>query len=222
MKNIFKLMVLTSMLTLFLAGCGSNEEKANQTNGSGNTGNEEKQSEENNDNEKADDKQEKVPEGDVVRILEQNLTYTVNGEQKEDTAFLKYNDQQNYSMYVLPEYELTSEEPGKEILFFKTDDSVFMRIELLPAETEWTTVKDTTKSQLQAVSSEVTTPALPDDDFFKDATVMETSTESETVTAYLIDHGDMKMKLTLFSKKDADHRSPFIEMAKTILKGKSE
>lgn len=222
MKNILKLMALTSILTLFLTACGSNEEKAEHTNGNGKTTNEDKVIEEENKETEEADKQEKVPEGDVVRVLEQNMTYTVNGEQKEETAFLKYNDQQNYSMYVLPEYELTSEEPGKEILFFKADDSVFMRIELLPDETEWTTVKDTTKSQLQAVSSEVTSPALPDDEFFKDATVMEASTESETVTAYLINHGDMKMKLTIFSKKDADHRSPFIEMAKTIIKGKSE
>ena len=36
-----------------------------------------------------------------VRLMEQNLQYTINGEAKEETAFLKNSDNQPFSLYVL-------------------------------------------------------------------------------------------------------------------------
>ena len=161
---------------------------------------------------------EKGNEEGLIRIMEQNIDYTVNDEQKEQTAFLKYNDNQNYSMYVLPEYELSAEEPNKDVLMWTEDDSIFMRIELLPADAEWTLVEENSKAQLAAVGPEVKETQTPEDPFFNNAWAMETKSGSDIVTTYLIKNEEQPIKLTLFTKEDADHRNVFIEMAKTIMK----
>jgi hypothetical protein len=131
---------------------------------------------------------------------------------------LKYNDNQHYSMYVLPEYELTAEEPNKDVLFWSNDDSVFMRIELLPADIDWSMMEENTKAQLTAVGPEVKDAEIPDDPFFENAWGMETKSGTETVTAYLIKNEKQPLKLTLFTKDNADHKDAFLEMGKTINK----
>lgn len=156
----------------------------------------------------------------IIRILEQNLKYSINGEEKEKTAFLKHNDNQNYSMYVLPEYELTAEEPNKDVLFWSEDDSIFMRIELLPADANWEAVLENTKAQLSAVNQEIIEIEVPEDPFFKGASALEATAENDTVTAYLIKGENQLLKLTLFTKETADHKQAFIEMAKTIISKK--
>ncbi|PAK74401.1 hypothetical protein, partial [Micrococcus luteus] len=69
----------------------------------------------------------------------------------EETAVLEKSDNQNYSMYVLPSYELTAEEPNKDVLYLTDNDQVFMRIELLPEDTDWEMAEENAKSQLTAV-----------------------------------------------------------------------
>ena len=216
MFNYLKPLTLICLTALFIAGCGSTDVKnsadsaAKPTAATENTDQEQK----NNGQEQTETKNE---EG-IIRILEQNLQYTINGEQKEQTAFLKYNDNQNYSMYVLPEYELTAEEPNKDVIFWSEDDSIFMRIELLPADVDWSLMEENTQAQLTAVNPEVTQIDVPEDPFFENSWALETKSGEEVVTSYLIKNEKQPLKLTLFTKENADHKDPFIEMSKTILK----
>lgn len=219
MNKLVKPFAVISLSALFMAGCGSAEQSAEKTPAKTVTTPDNTEKEQANGQETTEQKQSEDKGDDgVIRILEQNFTYKVNGEQKEETAFLKYNDNQNYSMYVLPEYELTGEEPNKDVLFWKDDDSVFMRIELLPADTDWALMEENTKAQLTAVGPDVKEAEIPADAFFKNAWAMETKSGSETVTSYLIKNEQQPIKLTLFTKDTADHRNAFLEMGKTILK----
>jgi hypothetical protein len=217
MGTFQKIITISGFMVLLLAGCGTANEQMEKENINGDTSTEQTTKPE--QEEKLDDPE--INEG-IVRILEQNLTYTVNNEQKVGTAFLKYDDAQSYSMYVLPEYELSAEEPNKDVILFTADDSFFMRIELFPSEVDWTTIKDTTKSQLAAVNSEVRNIEPPNEEFFANATAMEATQNGDIVTAYLINTSNLKFKLTMFTKTDADHRNAFIEMAKTIIQEKAE
>lgn len=215
MIKLIKPFAVIGLSALFIAGCGSAEQsepadKAPAAKPAAAPENSEKENE-------TTEQTEQNDEG-IIRILEQNLTYQVNGEQKEDTAFLKYNDNQNYSMYVLPGYELTGEEPNKDVLFWTGDDSVFMRIELLPADIDWALMEENTKAQLTAVSPDVTEAETPEDPFFENAWAMETKSGSDTVTSYLIKNEKQPIKLTLFTKDNAEHKNAFLEMGKTILK----
>ncbi|MBU8877611.1 hypothetical protein BGM26_01240 [Bacillus sp. FJAT-29790] len=230
MKTLAKWMLITGLLGMILAGCGTSQTSGDSTNGTAPTNNVDDENQNADDQDAGESQGEKGNSEDnaeenkdgVVRILEQNIQYKVNGETKEETAFLKNNDNQHYSMYVLPDYELTAEEPNKDILFLAENDQVFMRIELLPDDVEWSLMEETTKSQLEAVNEEVETIEAPSDEFFQSATVMEASTDEETVTAYLIKNKKQPLKLTIFTKSNLDVKDAFVQMAKTIMKEKAE
>lgn len=221
MNKLVKPFAVISLSALFIAGCGSAEEAADKKpSAKPVTAPESAEKDQSKEQDTAKQEQNEQAEGEgVVRILEQNVSYKINGEQKEETAFLKYNDNQNYSMYVLPEYELTGEEPNKDVLYWTNDDSVFMRIELLPADIDWAMMEENTKAQLSAVGPDVKDAEIPEDPFFENAWAMETKSGSESVTSYLIKNEKQPIKLTLFTKDNADHKNAFLEMGKTIEKG---
>ncbi|MBT2683597.1 hypothetical protein [Bacillus sp. ISL-37] len=215
MNKLAKSFAIIGLSALFIAGCGSPEESDSTDKA---PAAQPAAAPEKNEEDQKKTEQEKDTEEGLIRIMEQNIAYTVNGEQKEETAFLKYNDNQHYSIYVLPEYELSAEEPNKDVLMWTEDDSVFMRIELLPADAEWALVEENSKAQLAAVGPEVKEAQTPEDPFFNNTWAMETKSGSDIVTTYLIKNEEQPLKLTLFTKEEADHRNAFLEMAKTIMK----
>jgi hypothetical protein len=155
----------------------------------------------------------------LVRILEQNLSYKINNNIYEKTAFLKYNDNQNYSIYVLPGYELIVDEPTQDLLYFADDEAISMRIELLSDNVDWESLKKTTYAELSSLhnTDRVKTSFLKDN-YFKDLTVQEIRMEDDIVTTYFINHSEIKLKLTMNTKTKEDHRDAFFQMAKTIMK----
>lgn len=152
-----------------------------------------------------------------TQAAEQTISYTLNEESKSETAKLTKSDNQKFSLYVLPNFELTAEEPYKDLLFLSENDAISMRIEILPADTDLESLKTNTLTQLQAVNETVQTLNPPNDEFLQNATILESSNNSgEVVTAYLIDQKDAIIKLTLFTKNQSDYRDALIQMAKTI------
>jgi hypothetical protein len=152
-----------------------------------------------------------------VRILEQTLVYIFNNTQNKEKAILKYNDNQNYSMYVLPGYELTAEEPHRDILYYDENDSIFMRIEILQDNVNWNSMKETTDSQLNVISNQIRKTSLVNE-FSEESAIHEVTNGSDIVSAYFINHKDIKLKLTMFTQNGSDHRDAFFQMAKTIIK----
>ena len=149
-----------------------------------------------------------------VRLMEQNLQYTINGEAKEETAFLKNSDNQPFSLYVLQQFELSAEEPGKDILFLTDDDSVSMRIELLTDDVKWDEVEENVQTQLKSISEKIEDPALNIDN----GSGYEVVNGDEVVTSVLLKDEKSPVRLTIFTKKENDYRYAFLEMAKTIMK----
>ncbi|MGY6210041.1 hypothetical protein ACXEO8_08680 [Cytobacillus firmus] len=226
MKILAKFMLMLGVIASILAGCGTAQDDSG--NGAGSGQNEEETGSEGQDEQEQSEEEESSEDGtdgegnSVIRILEQNMTYTVEDETKEDTAFLKHSDNQNYSMYVLPEYELTAEEPNKDVLYLSENDQIFMRIELLPNDADWYMIEENTKAQLEAVSENVQTSKAPSDDFYKNASVMKAEGNGEKVSAYLMKNDNLSLKLTIFNKEDVDHEDAFLQMAKTIMKEKPQ
>lgn len=145
---------------------------------------------------------------------EKTLTYKFNSETKTGTAVLKTSDNQPYSIYVLPEFELNAEEPGKDVLLLTENDSIFMRIELLPDNVDWAATEENVKTQLGAVSETITDPGLA----IENGVAYEATTNNEVVTGVLLKDEKAPVRLTMFTTKDADYRQAFLEMAKTIQK----
>jgi hypothetical protein len=153
----------------------------------------------------------------LVRILEQDLSFKINNDSQQDTAFLKYNDNQNYSMYVLPDYELIVEEPTKDLLYFANNKAISMRIELLSDDVDWNLVKRSTYSELTSLykANPIETDLM---DYTHESAIQEVHNGDDIVTAYFINKSDLKLKLTMNTKTQEDHRDAFFQMAKTIMK----
>lgn len=154
----------------------------------------------------------------LIRILEQNLSYKMNNDIQRETAFLKYNDNQYFSMYVLPDYELKVEEPTKDLLYFAEDEAISMSIELLSEDVDWKVLKESTNDQLTSLYKVIPVESSLDDTYFEDSTVQEVHNGDVIVSTYLINDPDIKLKLMMNTKTDKDHRDAFYQMAKTIMK----
>ncbi|MCJ8006068.1 hypothetical protein ACFFF5_04950 [Lederbergia wuyishanensis] len=232
MLKSIKIVATCFLAILLLAACGTTGREANLTNGSGAGGNQEEKSspakeekiveETDKDNtevineEVKEDEQEDT--SDKIRLFEMNLTYEVNKEKKEDTAFLRSSDQQDYSLYILPEFELTAEEPNKDVLYLKENDRHFMRIEILPSETNMDDAVSTIKEQLTAVNSEVTQLEVKNSPWLENAHIYQAEKDVELVTAYLLEKDNLILKLTVFTTKEQNYLDPFLKMAETIEK----
>ncbi|MFE4813526.1 hypothetical protein ACFQ9Y_20700 [Peribacillus simplex] len=190
-----------------LAGCGTTtDENADEPQeNSVKEGNEGNTSQGDNHNNRSDNK---------VRLMEQNLQYTINGEAKEKTAFLKKSDNQPFSLYVLQQFRLSAEEPGKDIVFLTEDDSIYMRIELLKADVNWDEVEKNVQAQLKSISETISDPSLD----VEDGTGFEVESGDDVITSILLKDEKSPVRLTIFTKKDRDYRDAFLEMAKTLMK----
>ena len=133
-------------------------------------------------------------------------------ENKEETALLKTSNNQPFSLYVLPKFELSAEEPGKDVVLFTNNDQIFMRIELLPDDVDWTATEKNIKAQLNSISDTITDPGLKIDE----GSSYEVTSNNDVVTAVLLKN--KKVRLTMYTTKDADYRDAFLQMAKTIQK----
>ncbi|MEH6940278.1 hypothetical protein [Bacillus sp. JJ722] len=153
----------------------------------------------------------------VDNTNEKSMKYQLQGETKVETAKLIKSDNQGYSMYLLPNYELTGEEPRKDVLYLKGSEHISMRIELLPENPDWAVYEENIPTELQDTNSNITNPSEPALQI-PNAKVYEASNGQDRVTIYLIKDAKQPMKLTMFTTEKEDYRIPFVEMAKTIAK----
>lgn len=213
MKMLSKWILIFGLLGLILTGCGTTKVTDETNNGSSVSNNEEQ----NNQGKEEQTTEENNAENEA-RPNELQIEYQVNGMTKQDTASLQESDNQHYSMYVLPAFELTPEEPNKDVVFLSDNGQTFMRVELVPADVDWSFLTENTKALLEAVNSDVQTLEAPNEEFYKEAVVMEATNNNDVVTAYLIKNSTQPLKLTIFTHKDMDYRDAFLNMAKTIRK----
>ena len=225
-----------AIATLLLAGCGTaNDDTAKENQGTNENPTNKAQTEETNTTEtetggiaapteETTETQGNAEETEATEVTtqeqasektnEKTLTYTFNDETKTGTAVLKTSDNQPYSIYLLPEFELSGEEPGKDMVFFSENDAIFMRIELLPDDVDLAATEENIKAQIGAVSETVTDPGLT----IENGVAYEATVNNEVVTGVLLKDEKAPVRLTLFTTKDADYRHAFLEMAKTIQK----
>ena len=80
--------------------------------------NEEPQQEiENNPEEEPKEQEEKESVEETSPATEIKITYSYNGESKKKLPIWTKSDNQTFGLYVLPTYELSAEEPNKDILY---------------------------------------------------------------------------------------------------------
>jgi hypothetical protein len=240
MATFLKYLLTIGFLSVFLVACGTNTDQTISVNESTNTNDVEQTVEETKqeteqeqeiekENDELQQEIEKGPEEeqetveqeseekDSVEVnpsaTEMNISYSVNGESKQEAAIWTKSDNQEFGLYILPTYELTSEEPGIDQLFFKENDSHYMRIQILPGDSDQ---KESTLAQLKAINENVQTLSPVSDEFFQNATIMQAKKDNEIVTAFLIQQGDKIIKLMIFTNEQENHQDAFLQMAKNL------
>lgn len=138
-------------------------------------------------------------------------------------GILTDSDAQPFSMYVLPGYKLTSEEPGRDSLYSEENPSAFMRIETQIAEDGTYDYLLDNMQEVLTASSNGEEPEEVQDVFvnidvkdIKNVKAFKVDTETGPVTGVLFEKEDMVIRLTLFDTPEEEYHNDFLNMGQTI------
>lgn len=137
----------------------------------------------------------------------------------EKNGKLTESDEQFYAMYVVPGYQLVSEEPGKDALLLEEDSSVFMRIETFTKEDiEFAQAESAMKETLAAVNpdSEITEAQAPQGIKFLNSVAYEIPSAEGKVTGIVYEKEKLIVRLTIFDSTNANATEDFVDMGGTI------
>ena len=149
---------------------------------------------------------------------------TTNVSKEEDATEEPLNgstvesDNLNYSMTVADGFELTGEEPNRDLVFNQENDKQSMRIELIEPGSVNDEAANLVKT-LQGSNANGTVEEIKDDYFLPEGEKVygyEIETEEGKVYGYTYTQGELGVKLTIFDTKEGPAIDTFIKMAKTI------
>ncbi|TFE00338.1 hypothetical protein [Jeotgalibacillus salarius] len=152
-----------------------------------------------------------------VRLLEQPMTFTINGEETERTAFLQESEENNYSLYVADGFTFTPEEPNVDQIYFDEDGSQFMRVHTYPvSESEAALIEDQMKGQAEAIQGEEAADWMPEDASHDMIAGYEAAVGDDQFKTYLYEIDDMYVRIAIHAKADSGLENAFLQMAETI------
>jgi hypothetical protein len=240
MARFMKYLLTIGFLSILLVACGTNTDTTNSVKDTTNKKGieqavEETEQETEQEQEQEIEKENEEPQKEIENKPEEEpkeqeveesveetspatevkISYSYNGESKQESAIWTKSDNQAFGLYILPTYELSAEEPNRDVLYYKEDDHHFMRIEVLPGDSDQDSLKENTLAQLQAVNEDVQTLS-PEADDIQNATIMQAKKDNEIVTAYLVEQEDKIIKLTIFTNEQENHQDAFVQMAKSL------
>ncbi|MBB5179066.1 type IV secretory pathway VirB10-like protein [Planomicrobium koreense] len=137
----------------------------------------------------------------------------------ETEGELATSDEQQYKLYVLPGFQLTPEEPGKDTLLWEEDSAVFMRIETFNKEDiEFAQAEAAMKEALAASNpdAEITEAAAPQGAKFLNSVAYEIPTAEGKVTGVVYEKENLIVRLTVFDTTEVNATADFIDMGSTI------
>lgn len=167
----------------------------------------------------SDEATETVQKENVAEETEENSVETEKENPAASNGVLTVSESQSYAVYLLPDYDLTAEEPGKDIIYWTENDELFMRVETFkPEETDFKFAEESMKETLMASGKDAELTELPafKDVEFKSSSLYETSTENGKVTGIAFEKEGLIVKLTIFDQTDATITNEFVNMGKTI------
>lgn len=171
------------------------------------------------DDEAAEDQQE-VSGQQEERGPERELTYQSGGSEQAGQAMLTESDEMDYSIYVLDGYQLTSEEPNKDVLYWNEDEQVFMRIETFGADADYTMLTEQMIGSLEYDGGEAADVSgeysLAGSSGIDDLVIRQLETEEGLTTGAVFVKDGMTVRLTVFDKPEADQTDALLTMGSTI------
>lgn len=133
------------------------------------------------------------------------------------------SDSQNYSITVVEGYELTAEEPNKDLLFNQENDLQSMRIETFsPEEITIEELQESLATTLQASNESATVTDIKDEilipthDSIENTSAHQIDTTEGKVSGYVFEREGLIIKLTVFDTNTSPALETFVQMAETI------
>lgn len=172
-----------------------------------------------------DEPGEEVTGSDTEQVEETDTTETdtTTDEQEEEPASIGErvaSDNQPFSLELMEGYELTAEEPNKDVVFFKENDGLFMRIETFAKEgTDRAQLVQTLQDTVQASDTsgtvmEISTPAkLPNQDM---AQGYEMDIENGKVSGYVFETDAHFVRAMVWDSTDTPITGEFLMMLETL------
>lgn len=133
------------------------------------------------------------------------------------------SDEQDFKIQVLPTYELTSEEPGRDILYVKDQEDKYMVIgTMAAAETDYDKAVENMTETLAATSTDATpveltdASQLPTNKDLEKVQAYRTASAEGPITAMIFQKGDMIVRVMMYDNTDESYYGEFLKMAETI------
>ncbi|HSJ37822.1 MAG TPA: hypothetical protein VK945_06365 [Planococcus sp. (in: firmicutes)] len=223
-----KLFLAASVLAVsgLLAACGTDEDSTEDT--STESVEEQDDTSTSDDSTEEESTEEESTEEESTEEAGEDSDSTEDVEESEESTeenpalsegTLTVSDSQSYEIYLLPAYELTAEEPNKDVVFWTENDELFMRIETFnPEEADFAFAKDSIQQTVQASNDNAELMELPafDDAEFINSASYEIATETGKVTGVAFEKEGLIVKLTIFDQTEAGVTEEFLNMGKTI------
>lgn len=206
MKKIYTLFTIL-VLTVLLTACGTSTTTEEQDNS----------------NETVSGTTEQITSPEETENIETDTAQSTTSPEKALEGAITESDSQNYSITVVEGYELTGEEPNKDLLFNKNNDLQSMRIETFSAdEITIEEIQENLVSTLQASNESATVTDLkeenlvPTNDSIDNTSAHQIETPEGKVTGFAFEREGMIVKLTVFDTTDSPSLETFVQMAETI------
>ncbi|MCM3087252.1 hypothetical protein M3557_04935 [Bhargavaea ginsengi] len=151
---------------------------------------------------------------------ERELTYQSGGEQQTSQAKLTESDVMDFSLYVLDGYQLTSEEPNKDVLYWNEDEQVFMRIETFGTDADYAMLTEQMIGSLEFDGGEAKDVSdeynLAEADGIEELVLRQLENGEGLTTGAVFKKDGMTVRLTVFDKPEADQTDALLSMGATI------
>lgn len=214
MKKNIRFMITILLSIMVLAACNTAQqplEKENDSTATSNT----------NDNVQAEEQvNESEPQKDSTSTTDEvGTSITFTSKNKEFTEKTSPISGETYTIQAINGFTLTPEEPGKDMLYYETDDSISMRIEVISENDSFDNLVANTEETMTAIDKEYETFDLAP---YTSETNLENSTayiahfESEEVIAIVFEKNDKLVRLTIYDNEDYDLSDAMIKMGLTI------
>lgn len=196
MKKFYSLLSVM-LLTVLIAACGTTTNEYENTNDQ--------------------------PTTEATENVQSQNNSTSSNEPQQLEGTTTESESQNYSITVVEGFELTGEEPNKDLLFNKENDLQSMRIETFNKDE--VNLEETTNNLMETLKAsneegtleEITDEnQLPASDTIQQAKGFQIDTPDGKVTGYTFETDGLIVKLTIFDTVDTPALETFIQMASTI------
>lgn len=213
MKKIYTLLTIL-LLTLILAACGTSTTTEDQNNS------DEKAIE---NTEQPTPEVEENPESETATETETETTQSDNSAETVLEGTTTESDSQNYSITVVEGYELTGEEPNKDLLFNTNNDLQSMRIETFSTdEATIEEIEENLVATLQASNESSTVVEIQDENLIptneaiKNTSAHQIDTSEGKVSGYAFERDGLIVKVTIFDTVESPALETFVQMTETI------